>query len=123
MLRALIQDFNWLWDELKVRSREVGFSGNTRDIVRHALELLGDKLVQVETPSQGRFKNDDECDLAFVKANLELPQVLEVSYYSNVALSAFLGDAIVGEHTAFGDFTLFSMQKSYAVKAEILMLF
>lgn len=95
LLKALIQDFNWIWDEITNRKREVGFSGSTKDTVSHALKLLGGRLVTIDMPSKDMPVSDAESDLAFIKPRLELPEVLEVSYYSNVALSAFLGDAIV----------------------------
>ncbi|GAB6024948.1 hypothetical protein CHUAL_010050 [Chamberlinius hualienensis] len=88
LMKTFVQDFTWLCEEIKDRGRNVGFTGSSLDVVNHAIGLLGDNLIKVQ-------RSEDYPDLAFIQPNLELPYVVELAYYSNVAISAFLGDSII----------------------------
>lgn len=98
LLHSLIEDFIWLREDLVFRGRDVGFFGDMKVIVNHAIELLGEKLVTREKLASHELMNKGEMELVLIKPNTNLPEVLELSYYSNVMLSVFLGDAIIGKN-------------------------
>lgn len=84
----LSSSFDWLLGEITSRGRDVGFSGKTAAVIRHALQLLEDDVMQ--TQSQ---RND--CKEIRIQPKLILPHVLNLSFYSNQILSLFALDAVV----------------------------
>ncbi|XP_033926425.1 glycerol-3-phosphate acyltransferase 2, mitochondrial [Melopsittacus undulatus] len=52
-LSRLLQDFAWLLEEILLRQRDVGFSGQLRVLVQHSLILLGDRLRLYHIPPLG----------------------------------------------------------------------
>lgn len=97
-LNQLVQSLNWLKDEIINRKRDVGFSGNSVDIIKHACNLLGKDLVTTETIEMEWSSFDmpnNNVKIYFFKPIIRLPYVLELQYYSNSLLSIFLLDSIV----------------------------
>ncbi len=98
----LVKDTEWLKEEITSRGRDVGFTGKTEDVVKHAIKLLGKKLVSVQRPDlcpdvvppadgPKDGKRDD-----FVIPNTQLPGVFELSYYANTVISVFLMESVIG---------------------------
>lgn len=75
-----------LREELSSSKKDVGFSGESKDVVEHAVSLLGPGLVQIE-------KRDDDVHYKPVSI---LPNVLELNYYSNTLISHFCLRGVVG---------------------------
>jgi glycerol-3-phosphate O-acyltransferase 1/2 len=72
--------------DVKVSNRDVGFSGESTDVLNHALRLLGPQLVHVETSSE---------NVTFVKPIIEMPSVIELSYFANGVKSLFVAEAVI----------------------------
>ncbi|XP_034256133.1 glycerol-3-phosphate acyltransferase 1, mitochondrial isoform X2 [Thrips palmi] len=73
--------------ELEWAGRDCGFTGNSLDVINYAAELLGEGLVKRE-----RHNINGEEKL-IVKPVTTLPNVIELSYYSNGLLSHFAVEA------------------------------
>lgn len=65
--------------------RDFGFTGESVNVVKHAVDILGSGLVTMQ--AQGHQM--------FVKPVLMLPNVIELSYYSNTFIPYFALDAVV----------------------------
>ncbi|XP_067134379.1 glycerol-3-phosphate acyltransferase 1, mitochondrial-like isoform X1 [Centruroides vittatus] len=97
-LNQLVQSLNWLKEEIINRKRDVGYSGNSADVIKHACNLLGKDLVTTETIEMEWSSFDmpnNNVKIYFFKPVIRLPYVLELQYYSNSLLSIFLLDSIV----------------------------
>ncbi|XP_076036187.1 glycerol-3-phosphate acyltransferase mino isoform X2 [Oratosquilla oratoria] len=90
-LATLTKALDTLRETLTARGRDTGFSGESREVVKHAAKLLGAGLIRTEV-SDSRT-NDDE--LTFIKPITLLPNVIELCYYSNALAPVFALDAIV----------------------------
>uniref|UniRef100_A0A646QEZ4 Glycerol-3-phosphate acyltransferase 1 n=1 Tax=Hemiscolopendra marginata TaxID=943146 RepID=A0A646QEZ4_9MYRI len=90
----LVQTMEWLKDELYLHGRDVGFSGQMVDIVTHAVDLLGCNLIE-QTPEAIRTLSDEDKQKAILKPVISLPNVVELSYYSNVATSVFVLESVI----------------------------
>ena len=44
-VKQLIRDIDWLKGELRFRKRDVGFVGETSEVLEYAMELLTENLV------------------------------------------------------------------------------
>jgi glycerol-3-phosphate O-acyltransferase 1/2 len=109
-LRQLIPAMNWLKEELARKKRDVGFSGETADVIKYACSLLGRELVTTEviqmawassresliTQDNNRIKK-----IVLVKPAVKVPSVLELQYYSNSIASSFAMESIVGKISIF----------------------
>ncbi|VVC46482.1 Hypothetical protein CINCED_3A022004 [Cinara cedri] len=84
-IEQLALELSLLRDKLSQADRDVGFSGNSIDIVKHALGLLVPKLVVYEKTDVGPI----------VKPILTVPSLIELSYYGNSLLSHYLHSSIV----------------------------
>lgn len=71
--------------------RDLGFTGNSTDVINYAVGLLGPDLVTIEKRGNQQF----------LKAITNLPNVIELSYYSNSLLPHFALESIM--ITAFHD--------------------
>jgi len=49
-MAEMVKAFEWLKDEVISNDHDVGFAGNTVDVVFHAQHMLGDRLVKM-TPA------------------------------------------------------------------------
>ncbi|KAL9984013.1 hypothetical protein ACROYT_G006267 [Oculina patagonica] len=86
----LCTSFEWLHGEITSRGRDVGFTGKTAAVIRHALQLLEDDVTVTE--SQKDSENDVEVH---VQPKLALPHVLNLAFYSNQIVSLFALDAVL----------------------------
>ncbi|XP_062622393.1 glycerol-3-phosphate acyltransferase 1, mitochondrial-like [Saccostrea cucullata] len=83
----LALDLEWLVSELKVRQRDVGFTGESEAVVQSASLLLGNHLVTRTM--------EPDSNVEFYKASSELSALVELSYYSNAVLSVFLLESVI----------------------------
>lgn len=84
-LEQLAKDLLILRDKLSQGNRDVGFSGKSIEVIKHALDLLGPKLVVYENTDNGHF----------VKPILDVSALIELSYYANNLISHFMHKSIV----------------------------
>jgi len=106
-LEQLAKDLSMMRDKLSQSDRDVGFSGRSIDVIKHAvsvdknykikyftnlllfqLDLLGPKLVLCENTDSGRV----------VKPILDVPVLIELSYYANNLISHFMHQSLVGQY-------------------------
>ena len=80
--KQLISNVDWLKGEFKSKKRDVGFVGETHEVVDYALYLLTEDLV----------KTSNDTD---IKPCTEIPHVFELSYYANPVISAFLLESVI----------------------------
>lgn len=73
-------------------SRDVGFTGKTVAVIRHALRLLEDDVTVTESR-----KDSENTVQVYVQPKLVLPHVLNLLFYSNLVkmISFCLGTCIV----------------------------
>lgn len=86
-MSQLAEDMDWLISELKVRQRDVGFTGEPEEVIHYASLLLGENLVTRTTESSP--------PAVFYKPNKELAAIVELSYYSNAVLSPFVLESVI----------------------------
>ncbi|XP_042867591.1 glycerol-3-phosphate acyltransferase 1, mitochondrial-like isoform X2 [Penaeus japonicus] len=86
---ALVKALDALRESLKTKERDTGFSGNSKDVVKHAVRLLGAGLVRVE-----ESKSTDGTEVVIKPITL-LPNIIELSYYASALSPVFALDAIV----------------------------
>lgn len=84
-LEQLAKDLSMLRHKLARADRDIGFSGKSVDVIKHALDLLGPKLVVYENTDSGRI----------VKPILDVSVLIELSYYGNSLISHFMHQSIV----------------------------
>uniref|UniRef100_A0A4W3HW45 Phospholipid/glycerol acyltransferase domain-containing protein n=1 Tax=Callorhinchus milii TaxID=7868 RepID=A0A4W3HW45_CALMI len=87
LLSVLARDFQWLTEEVLARHFDVGFSGQLRDVVLHALYLLRDCVT---------LRNFPLNDL-LVTPKPTRRAVRELSVYSRGILPVFIYEAVAGE--------------------------
>lgn len=85
-LSQLLGDFSWLTEEMLLRGFDVGFSGQLRSLVQHALSLLRAHVVLLRL-HQG--------DLVVVPR--PGPGLVHLARLSTELLPAFLSEAVGGE--------------------------
>lgn len=87
---ATIDDISNALDELRIELRQsgkdIGFSGDSIDVINYAVELLGPGLVRIETK-----ENEEEI----IKPVVILPNVIELSYYSNCLMQHFVLKSVI----------------------------
>ncbi|KAK0165007.1 hypothetical protein PV328_003565 [Microctonus aethiopoides] len=93
----LVEAFDSLRQELEYLNKNVAFYGETLDIINHALEILGPGLVtqqrqEVIQNIQGQVKKD--IIIAIHPVSM-LPNVIELSYYSNSMTVHYVMDSVV----------------------------
>ncbi|XP_038070668.1 glycerol-3-phosphate acyltransferase 1, mitochondrial-like isoform X2 [Patiria miniata] len=117
----LVEDAEWMKGEITARGRDVGFSGEMRAVVKHALALMGRNLVNTQSRQQRPdVVNETESQDAkktrvtekakegaekegekqagrdqMVVPNMALPEVFVLSYYSNTVISVFLLESVL----------------------------
>lgn len=117
-LDDVVEDFHWLCRRVIANGRDIGFSGDPRDVVRYAIELLGPDLVSSEISdvdsgvgsdsgfggwnaigSGARYEKDasSESHLWLVRPNTSLPRALDLAYYAAPVSLVFLQEAVVGK--------------------------
>lgn len=86
-LDTLVMALDSLRLELNNMDRDMGFSGESIDVINHALKILGPALVRKE--------RDLESGDVMIRPVTMLPNVIELSYYSNCVLPHFILEAVV----------------------------
>lgn len=97
-LDKLVEAFDTLRQDLETRKRDIAFCGESLDIINHAMDILGPGLVQ-----QQRQEITEAIDGQLIKSGFVtairpvsiLPNVIELSYYSNTMLTCYVMDSIV----------------------------
>ena len=76
-------------------ARDVGFTGKTVAVIRHALRLLEDDVTITESPKDS--ENAVQVVQVYVQPKLVLPHVLNLLFYSNLVkmISFCLGTCTV----------------------------
>uniref|UniRef100_A0A8C7QNP8 Glycerol-3-phosphate acyltransferase 1, mitochondrial n=1 Tax=Oncorhynchus mykiss TaxID=8022 RepID=A0A8C7QNP8_ONCMY len=114
-LSKLVEDFFNMKEEILSRDFDLGFSGNSEDVVMHALHLL-DNCVHVTSTNR-----NTEFTIAPSKT---VPALFELNFYSNGLFHVFISDAIIGTDTAAlyqcGIYTLFTSISVLCVSLSIV---
>lgn len=88
MLSKLVEDFFSMKEEILSRDFDLGFSGNSEDVVMRALHLLGNCVnVTSSANRNGEFT---------VAPSQTVPALFELNFYSNGLFHVFISDAIIG---------------------------
>lgn len=93
----LIEAFNSIRQELEWANKNVAFCGENVDIVNHALDILGPGLVkrqrqEINEDLQGQ---DVGSTVVSIRPISILPNVIELSYYSNTVMLHYVMDSVV----------------------------
>lgn len=84
-LKQLANALEDLKKELEFAGRDVGFSGDPVDVINYAVDLLGPALV-----NKKKLNGDD-----IIKPVVVLPNVIELSYYSNSLVAHFAVESVI----------------------------
>ncbi|XP_064125402.1 glycerol-3-phosphate acyltransferase 1, mitochondrial isoform X2 [Loxodonta africana] len=85
-LSTLVEDFFVMKEEVLARDFDLGFSGNSEDVVMHAIHLLGNCVTITHTSRNDEF---------FITPSTTIPSVFELNFYSNGVLNVFIMEAIM----------------------------
>ncbi|XP_004700983.1 glycerol-3-phosphate acyltransferase 1, mitochondrial [Echinops telfairi] len=85
-LSTLVEDFFVMKEEVLARDFDLGFSGNSEDVVMHAIQLLGNCVTITHTSRSDEF---------FIAPSTTVPSVFELNFYSNGVLHVFIMEAIM----------------------------
>ncbi|KAJ7325203.1 hypothetical protein JRQ81_018223 [Phrynocephalus forsythii] len=85
-LSKLVEDFFSMKEEVLARGYDLGFSGNSEDVVMHAIHLLGNCLTITNTSRNNEF---------FITPSTSVPAVFELNFYSNGVLHVFFREAVI----------------------------
>uniref|UniRef100_A0A8D0WDP4 Glycerol-3-phosphate acyltransferase 1, mitochondrial n=1 Tax=Sus scrofa TaxID=9823 RepID=A0A8D0WDP4_PIG len=85
-LSTLVEDFFVMKEEVLARDFDLGFSGNSEDVVMHAIQLLGNCITITHTSRNDEF---------FITPSTTVPSVFELNFYSNGVLHVFIMEAII----------------------------
>ncbi|XP_073096529.1 glycerol-3-phosphate acyltransferase 1, mitochondrial isoform X2 [Manis javanica] len=83
---TLVEDFFVMKEEVLARDFDLGFSGNSEDVVMHAIQLLGNCVTITHTSRNDEF---------FITPSTTVPSVFELNFYSNGVLHVFIMEAII----------------------------
>ncbi|XP_018579131.1 glycerol-3-phosphate acyltransferase 1, mitochondrial isoform X2 [Anoplophora glabripennis] len=84
-IEELVNTLDNLRKELEYAGRDIGFSGDSLDVINYAVDMLGPALVRKE-----RTNNEE-----IIKPIAILPNVIELTYYSNTVVPHFALESIV----------------------------
>lgn len=88
VLSKLVEDFFNMKEEILSRDFDLGFSGNSEDVVMRALHLLGNCInVTSSANRNGEFT---------IAPRETVPALFELNFYSNGLFHVFISDAIIG---------------------------
>lgn len=87
LLSKLVEDFFNMKEEILSRDFDLGFSGNSEDVVMHALSLLGNCVNVTSTNRNTEF---------IIAPRNTVPALFELNFYSNGLFHVFIADAIIG---------------------------
>ncbi|XP_076240613.1 glycerol-3-phosphate acyltransferase mino isoform X2 [Calliopsis andreniformis] len=97
-LDKLVEAFELMRQELETRNKDVAFCGEAVDIINHALDILGPGLVMQQKQEIAEAVDDQPIKSTVVTAIRPvsiLPNVIELSYYSNTMLTCYVMDSII----------------------------
>lgn len=87
-MSKLVEDFFNMKEEILSRDFDLGFSGNSEDVVMRALHLLGNCVnVTSSANRNGEFT---------ISPSQTVPALFELNFYSNCLFHVFISDAIIG---------------------------
>uniref|UniRef100_A0AAY4EZR5 Glycerol-3-phosphate acyltransferase 1, mitochondrial n=1 Tax=Denticeps clupeoides TaxID=299321 RepID=A0AAY4EZR5_9TELE len=86
VLSKLVEDFFNMKEEILSRDFDLGFSGNSEDVVMHALSLLGNCVNVTSTNRNTEF---------IITPRSTVPALFELNFYSNGLFHVFITDAII----------------------------
>uniref|UniRef100_A0A673AE69 Glycerol-3-phosphate acyltransferase 1, mitochondrial n=1 Tax=Sphaeramia orbicularis TaxID=375764 RepID=A0A673AE69_9TELE len=93
VLSKLVEDFFNMKEEILSRDFDLGFSGNSEDVVMRALHLLGNCVnVTSSANRNGEFT---------IAPSQTVPALFELNFYSNGLFHVFISDAIIGTFCVF----------------------
>nr|CAD7197989.1 unnamed protein product [Timema douglasi] len=113
-LELLAEALDQFRQELDWADRDLGFTGESVDVINHAVDLLGPGLIKRERHSDG----------AMITPVTMLPNVIELSYYSNALLSQYVIDAVLASMLLKASYLILSLlvTASMLLKASYLIL-
>lgn len=88
LLSKLVEDFFNMKEEILSRDFDLGFSGNSEDVVMHAINLLGNCVNVTSTNRNTEF---------IIAPSNTVPALFELNFYSNGLFHVFIADAIIGK--------------------------
>lgn len=92
VLSKLVEDFFNMKEEILSRDFDLGFSGNSEDVVMRALHLLGNCVnVTSSANRNGEFT---------IAPRETVPALFELNFYSNGLFHVFISDAIIGRQAS-----------------------
>ncbi|GAB1860008.1 Glycerol-3-phosphate acyltransferase, mitochondrial [Camponotus japonicus] len=98
-LDKLIEAFESIRLELEFNNMDIAFCGENIDIVKHALDILGPGLVMQQRQEITESLDGDQSYKSNVVTAIRpvsiLPNVIELSYYSNTILLYYIMDSVV----------------------------
>ncbi|XP_026170820.1 glycerol-3-phosphate acyltransferase 1, mitochondrial [Mastacembelus armatus] len=87
VLSKLVEDFFNMKEEILSRDFDLGFSGNSEDVVMRALHLLGNCVTVTSSANRnGEFT---------IAPSQTVPALFELNFYSNGLFHVFISDAII----------------------------
>ncbi|KAF5283504.1 hypothetical protein FQR65_LT02657 [Abscondita terminalis] len=93
--------------ELVYKQKDVGFSGNSLDIIRYAVGLFGPSLIKKE-----KIGND-----IFIKPVITLPNVIDLNYYSNTLVTYYCLEGIIATVLTSLDLSIGEISEEELVEA------
>ncbi|CAH1099944.1 unnamed protein product [Psylliodes chrysocephalus] len=84
-IEKLVVALDDLRSELNYARRDIGFTGDSIDVINYAVEKLGPGLIRKE-----KHNNED-----IIKPIAILPNVIELSYYSNTLVTHFVLESVI----------------------------
>uniref|UniRef100_A0A669B7Y0 Glycerol-3-phosphate acyltransferase 1, mitochondrial n=1 Tax=Oreochromis niloticus TaxID=8128 RepID=A0A669B7Y0_ORENI len=103
VLSKLVEDFFNMKEEILSRDFDLGFSGNSEDVVMRALHLLGNCLnVTSSSNRNGEFT---------IAPTQTVPALFELNFYSNGLFHVFISDAIIA-------CSVLSLQRELVIESE-----
>ncbi|MGH0129074.1 UNVERIFIED_CONTAM: hypothetical protein FKN15_015673 [Acipenser sinensis] len=87
-LSKLVEDFFSMKEEVLARDFDLGFSGNSEDVVMHALHLFGNCVNITSASRNTEF---------FISPSTAIPALFELNFYSNGLFHVFITEAIIVE--------------------------
>ncbi|MGH0150295.1 UNVERIFIED_CONTAM: hypothetical protein FKN15_017276 [Acipenser sinensis] len=85
-LSKLVEDFFYMKEEVLARDFDLGFSGNSEDVVMHALHLFGNCVNITSASRNTEF---------FISPSTAIPALFELNFYSNGLFHVFITEAII----------------------------
>ncbi|XP_061563718.1 glycerol-3-phosphate acyltransferase 1, mitochondrial [Cololabis saira] len=103
VLSKLVEDFFNMKEEILSRDFDLGFSGNSEDVVMRALHLLGNCVnVTSSANRNGEFT---------IAPNQTVPALFELNFYCNGLFHIFISDAIIAS-------SILSLQRELMMESE-----